>query len=99
MSRLDHHEPDMYLTVTQACALAAIGRTTFYKLLDDPGSGLADIVTRIPGLGHIRISRWKFRKWLEGGIVGRRRRNSRGDAGRCQELSTAGLKEIGVRKG
>ena len=61
-----HLNQDEYLTVSQACELAAIGRTTFYKLLGDPQSGLADIATRVPGLGYIRISRWKLRKWLEG---------------------------------
>lgn len=75
MSKPDHHESDMYLTVTQACELAAIGRTTFYKLLDDPESGLAAVAVRIPGLGHIRIPRRRFRQWLESAPVRRGRKS------------------------
>jgi excisionase family DNA binding protein len=74
MSKPDHHEPDMYLTVTQACALAAIGRTTFYKLLDDPESGLAAVTVRIPGLGHIRIPQRRFRQWIESAPLRRGRK-------------------------
>ncbi len=55
----------VYLTVKQACKVAGIGRTTFYKLLDDPRSGLAELVLRVPGLGHIRIPEREFRRWLE----------------------------------
>jgi len=55
----------VYLTVKQACKVAGIGRTTFYKLLDDPRSGLAELVLRVPGLGHIRIPEREFLRWLE----------------------------------
>jgi excisionase family DNA binding protein len=51
--------------VKQACKVAGIGRTTFYKLLDDARSGLAELVLRVPGLGHIRIPEREFRRWLE----------------------------------
>jgi hypothetical protein len=56
---------DAYLTVKRACEIAGIGRTTFYKLLDDPRSGLASLTFRIPGLGHIRILECDFCRWLE----------------------------------
>ena len=55
----------VYLTVKQACKVAGIGRTTFYKLLDDARSGLAELVLRVPGLGHIRIPEREFLRWLE----------------------------------
>ncbi len=60
-------EPSLpaYLTVKQACEIASIGRTTFYKLLDNPRSGLEELTVRIPGLGHIRIPERDFRRWLE----------------------------------
>jgi hypothetical protein len=67
MQGLGRNDEDAYLTVSQACEIAGIGRTSFYKLLGDPRSGLAEIVNRIPGLGYIRISRRRFRKWLESG--------------------------------
>ena len=56
---------EVYLTVNQACELAGISRATFYKLLDDPRSGLADIAYRIPGLGRIRLRRRELCEWLE----------------------------------
>jgi hypothetical protein len=65
MSSPHRHETDSYLTIDQACALAAISRTSFYKLLDDPGSGLAEVAVRIPGLHRIRVLRRKFCQWLE----------------------------------
>jgi excisionase family DNA binding protein len=55
-----------YLTVREACAIARISRTTFYKLLDDPRSGLAETVIRIPGFARLRIPESSFRSWLEG---------------------------------
>ncbi len=54
-----------YLTVNEACDLARISRTTFYKLLDDADSGLAAITVRIPGLARLRIPEPAFREWLE----------------------------------
>ena len=55
-----------YLTVNEACDLARISRTTFYKLLETD-SGLADVVIRIPGLRSMRVPERRFRAWLEGG--------------------------------
>lgn len=67
---------DGYLTVNQACELAAISRSTFYRLLDDPDSGLAEVALRIPGLSRIRVPCQRFREWLESGRI-RTRKKSR----------------------
>ncbi|MHC4202531.1 MAG: helix-turn-helix domain-containing protein [Planctomycetota bacterium] len=64
MKRKSQKEPDPFLTVREACQLASISRSTFYRLLDTPDSGLADIAVRIPGMGHIRLPRQAFLDWL-----------------------------------
>ena len=56
-----------YLTVSQACEMAAISRSTFYRLLEDPESGLAEVAFRVPGIRRIRIPSNRFIRWLEGG--------------------------------
>lgn len=55
-----------YLSVEQACRLLQIGRSTFYRILADEGSGLADVAIRIPGVGRLRFPERKLRRWLEG---------------------------------
>ncbi len=50
--------------MTQACEIAAISRSSFYRLLDDADAGLADIALRIPGMRCIRIPRHEFLQWL-----------------------------------
>ena len=57
---------DEYLTVAEACRMAKIGRSTFYRLLDDRESGLREVVIRLPVIGHIRVPSRRFRAWLEG---------------------------------
>jgi excisionase family DNA binding protein len=59
-----HSHP--YLSVEQACRLLQIGRSTFYRILADEGSGLADVAIRIPGVGRLRFPERKLRRWLEG---------------------------------
>jgi excisionase family DNA binding protein len=59
-----------YLTVGAACELAAISRSTFYRLLDNPETGLGEVAIRIPGLNRIRLPRSRFCEWLESGRVG-----------------------------
>ena len=54
-----------YLTVAEACKLAGIARSTFYKLLADPESGLGQVAIRIPGLLRVRVPEKAFREWLE----------------------------------
>ena len=54
-----------YLTVAEACKLAGIARSTFYKLLADPDSGLGQVAVRIPGLSRVRVPERAFREWLE----------------------------------
>ena len=65
--RADGHDGSAmrYLTVAQACALAAISRSTFYRLLEDSQSGLAEVAIRIPGIRRIRIPSDRFVQWLE----------------------------------
>ena len=72
----EQNRPDLEtcLTVKQACEIAAISRSSFYRLLDDPGSGLADIAFRVPGMRCIRISRRRFRQWLKSAPVQLRRK-------------------------
>lgn len=65
-----------YLKVTEACELADIGRSTFYRLLDDPESGLRDVVVRLPVLGHIRVPRDRFCAWVEGRMPRSVRKNA-----------------------
>jgi len=54
-----------YLTVMQACGIAGISRSTFYKLLADPDSRLGEVAIRIPGLARVRVPERAFREWLE----------------------------------
>jgi predicted DNA-binding transcriptional regulator AlpA len=63
------------LTISQACELAAISRSSFYRLLDDPDAGLADIAVRVPGMRCIRILRHEFIQWLQSRPLKPRRRN------------------------
>jgi excisionase family DNA binding protein len=58
-----------YLTVSEACDLARISRTTFYKLLANADSGLAAITIRIPGLARLRIPEQALREWLDSSPV------------------------------
>jgi len=66
MARRESTDAPEYLTVAQACRLAGIGKSTFYRLLGKPESRLKQIVTRIPVIGHIRVPTDEFRAWLEG---------------------------------
>jgi len=63
------------LTVSQACEIAAISRTSFYRLLDDPDAGLAEIALRIPGMRCIRVPREAVLQWLQSRPLKQRRRN------------------------
>ena len=62
------------LTVSQACEIAAISRSSFYRLLDDPDAGLAEIALRIPGMRCIRVPRQAFLQWLQSRPLKQRRR-------------------------
>ncbi|MHC5059163.1 MAG: helix-turn-helix transcriptional regulator [Planctomycetota bacterium] len=66
-----------YLTIHEACELARISRSTFYKLLADPASGLDRVVVRIPGLTRARVPERQFRRWLESLPAARPARRSR----------------------
>jgi excisionase family DNA binding protein len=71
MNAPEHNDQDHYLTVQQACNLAAISRSTFYRLLSEPKSGLPQIVVRIPIVNRIRVPRQRFCEWLEGALAPR----------------------------
>ena len=60
--------PRPYLNVQQACRLLQVGRSTFYRILADPSSGLADVALRIPVVGRMRFPERKLRRWLEGRV-------------------------------
>lgn len=55
-----------YLTITKACALAGISKSTFYRLMADQDTGLGRIMIRIPGMQSTRIPRARFLSWMEG---------------------------------
>lgn len=63
------------LTVSRACEIAAISRSSFYRLLEDPDAGLAEIALRIPGMRCIRVPRQAFLQWLQSRPIKQRRRN------------------------
>ena len=64
---------DRYLSINQACEAFSFSRSTFYRMLDDPGSGLREIVVRIPPeTGRIKVPQTAFETWLR-----QRRRRSR----------------------
>jgi predicted DNA-binding transcriptional regulator AlpA len=66
-------EVDQYLTINEACKAFGFSRSTFYRMHDDPGTGLRDVVIRIPpGSGRIRIPRGGFETWLRQKRRGRR---------------------------
>lgn len=73
MSTTDHArsgdpEPEeTFLTIDEACRRFGLGRRTFYRMLADPGGGLAQVVVRVPpGTGHIRVPVRRFEAWLRG---------------------------------
>lgn len=57
--------PDTYTTINAACHRFGISRSTFYRMLADPSSGLAELIIRIPpGTGRIRVPLQAFERWL-----------------------------------
>jgi hypothetical protein len=56
---------DVFLSINQACEAFSFSRSTFYRMLDDPSSGLKEIVVRIPPVrGRIKVPRAAFESWL-----------------------------------
>jgi predicted DNA-binding transcriptional regulator AlpA len=69
-------EADDYITIKQVCREFSFSRSTFYRMLDDPTSGLRELVVRIPPReGRIKVPRRAFEEWL------RRPRRSRRSQG------------------
>lgn len=57
--------PDCYRTIAETCARFSIGRSTFYRMLADPASGLSDVVVRVPPVtGRLRVPERAFEEWL-----------------------------------
>ena len=55
----------LYIGLNTACRRFGMSRSTFYRMLDDPQCGLAEIVVRIPpGTGRIKIPVEAFEKFL-----------------------------------
>ena len=52
------------LTVQQTCDRYQIGRSTFYRYLGDPESGLEGVVLRVGPRGRIRVPVEAFEAWL-----------------------------------
>jgi hypothetical protein len=66
--------PDHYATIQKTCERYSIGRSTFYRMLSDPLSGLAEVVVRIPPMtGRLRVPERAFEAWLSKRNGGRRR--------------------------
>ncbi len=64
---------DRYLSINKACEAFSFSRSTFYRMLDDPDSGLRELVVRIPPeTGRIKVPQAAFEAWLR-----QRRRRSR----------------------
>ncbi|MCO5164878.1 MAG: helix-turn-helix domain-containing protein [Planctomycetes bacterium] len=69
------HEPQPYLSINNVCRRFAISRSTFYRLLADPDTGLEELVVRIPPrTGRLRVPAHAFEEWLRGRGDSARRR-------------------------
>lgn len=55
-----------FLTVNEVCERYGFSRSTFYRMLADPQSGLRSVVLRIPPpWGRIRVPEDEFEAWLK----------------------------------
>tara|TARA_B100000965_G_C19361680_1_gene656279 strand:- start:253 stop:450 length:198 start_codon:yes stop_codon:yes gene_type:complete len=55
-----------FLTINQVCKRYGISRSTFYRMLADPQSGLRGVVVRIPPpTGRVRVPVAAFEAWLK----------------------------------
>lgn len=71
----DATEPDVFVSINEACRRFGLSRRTFYRMLADPSGGLTALVIRVPrGTGHIRVPVRRFEAWLRA----RHRRGPRG---------------------
>jgi predicted DNA-binding transcriptional regulator AlpA len=70
---------ERYLSINAACEAFGFSRSTFYRMHDDPQSGLSEVVVRIPpGTGRIKVPRAAFEEWLK---QKHRRRGARSQGG------------------
>jgi predicted DNA-binding transcriptional regulator AlpA len=57
-----------FLSVNETCTRYNFARSTFYRMLADPHSGLDELVVRIPpGSGRIKVPTRAFEEWLARG--------------------------------
>jgi len=56
---------ETYASVAEICRQYRFSRMTFYRMLNDPQSGLGEIVVRVPPVtGVVRVPRLAFDEWL-----------------------------------
>jgi hypothetical protein len=61
------NRPEKFLSINDVCDLYGVSRSTLYRMLRNPKSGLRDLVVRVPpGTGRIRIPARGFLELLEG---------------------------------
>ncbi len=57
---------DQYLSVDEACEQFGLSRSTFYRRLRDPRSGLVEVVVRVPATRRTLVPACRFEQWLLG---------------------------------
>ena len=62
-----------YLSINEACRVAQISRSTFYRILADDGSGLDEVVIKLPGIRKLIIPKARFIEWIENATLRRAR--------------------------
>ncbi len=59
---------DRFLKVKEICRFLGISKSTFYKLVNEQESGLADVVVRLPGVDGWRARLGRLKEWAESGM-------------------------------
>lgn len=64
MTETNETRPE-FLSIDEVCRRYAFSRSTFYRMLGDPKSGLRAVVVRIPPpRGRVRVPVEAFEAWL-----------------------------------
>ena len=58
---------DHFLKRREICEYLAISKSTFYHLMNDDESRLAEVVVRLPGVDGPRALLSRLKKWAESG--------------------------------
>lgn len=68
------------LSVDQASRELGVSRSTFYALVADESTGLADALVHLPGVSGTRVDRDRLMKWIDrrAGVAKRRHRRRSG---------------------